>query len=467
MAKRQDRSAVPERGEVPEKVVSIVKIPERTKKSGDDNITSKQRVKAVRPYCPEDLMRIKTSAGALSRSFHIGEYNSPHRIHLQIRGYVDFYGGYAKHTREVLRGLELTGQFCMKLLPIRSSRDIDPVLANQMDWYMSNPAFKMKGSQFMSIAGPGHMRNDKIPKDDRYKIGWTMIETLGVQPDIVRWLNNMDEIYAPTYVDCKKFEDAGVNNITYMPLGYDHTMWHPAVKPIDLSTVRNRYVFGVLGSWNVRKSVKEIVQAYVSEFNASEPVSLLLCTKYGTRKWGTEEQQENEERWCIRWELEKIISEMGISPDKVPHIAIMDIPMHPEVMPPVAARFDSLVGFSKGESTWLPGLEVGALNKPVIQLASACSGFMDYLYDNPYMCRQVKYLEADQELYEGTSEYYKGEKLAHGEVSELRGMMRKVYAEHGTERQRTITENFCRKIEHYTWQRTISMLLDRLQKNSV
>ncbi len=459
---KREKSAVPEREIPPEKVVSIVKDIERTKPKGDDNITSKQRVKAVKPYCPEDLVSIYTQKGALSRSFHIGEYNSPHRTHLQIRGYVDFYGGYAKHTREVIFGLEQTGQFCIRLHAIPSPRDIDPVLANKMDWYMTNPAYKNSGATFLSIAGPGHMRSDKIPKDDRKKIGWTMIETLGVQPEVVKWLNNMDEIYAPTIVDRTKFMNAGVKNVVYMPLGYDPSIWNPNVKPIDLSTVRNRHIFGVLGSWNVRKSVREIVQAYVTEFNQGEPVSLLLCTKYGTRKWGTEEEIDDDERWCIKWELNKILEELEISKDKIPHIAIIDIPLHPDVIPTVAARFDSIVGFSKGESTWLPGLEVGAMKKPIIQLASDCCGFMDYLEDNEYMCRDVRYIEADQELYEGTSEYYKGEKLAHGQVSELKDMMRRVYREHGTRRQEQIVNAVFGKIEPYTWRRTIKMLTKRL-----
>jgi hypothetical protein len=460
MAKRKDRSALPDTEEAEEKVVSIVKDIKKTK--GSDNISKEQRVKAVKPYCPEDLVNVHTQLGALSRSFHIGEYNSPHRTHLQIRGYVDFYGGYAEHTRQVIFGLEETGNFCMKLNPIRSPRDIDPILGQKMDWYMSNPAFQGKDSTFMVIGGPGHLRQDKLPKDSRYKIGWTMIETLGVQPQCAKWLKNVDEIYAPTQVDVLRFKTAGLKNITWMPLGYNPKVWNNRVKPMDISTVRNRYVFGVLGSWNTRKSVKQIVQAYIATFHPSEPVSLMLCCKYGTRKWGDEEDMKDEKRWCIKHELNAIIEEMGLTSEHVPHITIMDIPLHPTVIPTVAARFNALVGFSKGESTWLPGIEVGAMHKPIIQLASSCSGFMDYLAHNPYMCRQVEYKEADQELYEGTSEYYKGEKLAHGSVEELSEMMRRVYQETGSTDQRKIIENNYKNIKPYTWARTINMLLDRL-----
>jgi glycosyltransferase involved in cell wall biosynthesis len=461
MAKR-NKSAVPEREEPEEKVVSIVKKVKKTK--GLDNISSDQRVKAVKPYCPEDLMNVYTQEGALSRSFHFGEYCHPNKTNLQIRGYVDFYGGYAEHTRNVIDGLERTGKFAIRLTAIPAPRDLEPILANKMDWYMSNPAFHFKDSIFMVIAGPGHLRKDKLPDDARYKIGWTMIETLDVQPDTVKWLDNVDEIYAPTKIDVERFKRAGVERITWMPLGYDPNTWHPYVPPMDIANVRNRYVFGYVGSWNVRKSVQEIVKAYITEFSAKEPVSLLMCTKYGTRKWGTEEMREDEERWCIRWELEQVIKELGIPRDKVPHICIMDIPVHPSVLPTICARFDSIVGFSKGESTWLPGIEVGAMKKPIIQLASSCSGFMDYLYDNPYMCLDVDYIEADQELYEGTSEYYEGEKLAHGSVTELKAKMRRVYKERDTAAQRAIIENTWEKIAKYTWDRTINMLSDRLHK---
>jgi len=449
------KRVLPETDQPEEKVISVVKKIEKS-----DNISADQMVKAVKPYCPEDLVSIRTELGALSRPFCIGGYNAPHKRHLQIRGYVDFYGGYAEHTREVLRGLDETGQFALRLAPIPSPRDIDPVLANKMDWYTTNPSFRKEGSTFMTIAGPGHMQQSKISQDGRHKIGWTMIETLGVQPEIVEWLNNMDEIYAPTFVDKARFEQAGVKNVSWMPLGYDPSKWNVLTNPMDISTVRNRYVFGVLGSWNVRKSVKEIVQAYATEFSSKDPVSLMLVCKYGTRKWG--DDKEDEERWCIKWELEKYLKEIGRKEELIPHITILDVPLHPQVIPTVTARFNSLVGFSKGESTWLPGLEVGAQGKPIIQLASKCSGFMDYLYGNPYMCQEVRMIEADAELYEGTSEYYKGQKLAHGNIEELRGMMRMVYMENGTKEQAEITGKLLGKISKYPWKRTINLLKDRL-----
>jgi hypothetical protein len=122
-----------------------------------------------------------------------------------------------------------------------------------------------------------------------------------------------------------------------------------------------------------------------------------------------------------------------------------------------------LVGFSKGESTWLPGLELGAMQIPIIQLSSECSGFMDYLECNRYMCKEVTYKIADQELYEGTSEYYEGEELAHGNVEELSEMMIRVRKEKDSFAQITnclnIYEDHIRK---RNWINSTEAMLDRL-----
>ena len=140
----------------------------------------------------------------------------------------------------------------------------------------------------------------------------------------------------------------------------------------------------------------------------------------------------------------------------------MDLPVHQEILPHICSRFDCLVGFSKGESTWLPGLELAALNKPIIQLASNCSGFMDYLSKNRYMCRSVEYVECDEELYEGTSEYYTGEKMAKGDYLELAEKMRQVYDERETSIQRVSVGHIKENVKEYTWKRTVNLLMERL-----
>jgi glycosyltransferase involved in cell wall biosynthesis len=434
----------------------------RQAKEKDTENTLDSCTTEIAPYhvfCPEDISRIKTSEGILSRGFTVGDFIAPKKKHLQVRAYVDFYGGYANHAREVINRLHDTGDYIMKLNPIASPPDIDPIERNKMTFHTKNPTFRIDESDFLLIAGPGHLQKKFIPKARRV-MGWTMIETLGVQERIVGWCNNADEIWCPTQIDINRFKKAGIKNLYHVPLGYDEEFYHEGVKPITFNNIKNNYVFGVLGSWNIRKGVEDIVRAYCNQFTANHNTTLLLCCKYGSRPYG--ELKEDKHRWSIEYELGKIIDSLPMKREDLPHIAIMDRPVHPNVLPHICASFDCLVGFSAGESTWLPGLELTAMGKPLIQLQSECSGFMDYLWGNRYMCKDVKYVKATKEMADGTSEYYEDQELAVGDWTELAEKMQIVYEEKGTSMQNTCIKMLQNNIKKYTWKESIEAVQERL-----
>lgn len=410
--------------------------------------------------CKDDITKYTDLSAALEKNFYFCDFTAIQKTHIHIRGYSDFYGGYASHTREVIFRLDDTNKYCIKFTPIKSPVHIDPFTWNKLNYYIHNPIFEINKSKFICIAAPGYMQEKFLPSNGRIKIGWTMIETVGVQPQIVEWLKNLDIIFAPTCADCNKFNDAGFKNVYRVPLGYDELEYNLDVKPLNIGNLIDRYVFGVLGTWNIRKGIRDIVHAYCTEFNCDDPVSLLLCCKYGTRPYGSD--KDKKERWSINYELNKVLEELKISKDKLPHICIMDVPIHPNIMPSLCARFDCLVGFSMGESTWLPGLELIGLGKPVIQLYNEFAGYMDYLRSNRYMCNENKTVKCDEELYEGTSEYYKGEEMVIGNYLELGENMRKVYSENGKRVQEANTRMLRSEIKNYTWNDAINILMDRL-----
>jgi len=316
--------------------------------------------------------------------------------------------------------------FNIKLTPIKTPIDIDPIVWNKLNWFTKNPSFKMDGSLLMTIAGPGWMQK-KYLSSERVNVGWTMIESLEAHPDIIKWLGNCDYILCPTDTDVRRFKDAETE-LVKMHLGYDEKKYFSDTIPMDIVNCRKRFVFGVLGSWNKRKNVKAIIQAFVKEFKKEELVTLLLCCKYGTRPFGNE--IDNQERWTIKYEFDQYLEEISKTIDECPHIVLLDLPLHENIMPSLMSRFDCLVGFSMGESTWLPGLQAMGMRKPIIQLAAESNGCMEYLFDVGFLCNEVKCVEADEELYEGTSEYYKGQKFAEGNVEELSGMMRYIYKDY-------------------------------------
>lgn len=411
--------------------------------------------------CPQDLAKVYSSEGVLSRSFHVAELSSPNKIHVHLRTYVDHWGGYAEHGRNVLFGLQDSGRCCMKLTPIKSLIDTDPIVMQKCSWFINNPAFEIDKSIYLCIAGPGWAQKQFLP-ENRYKIMWTMIESQKCNPEIFEWLKNVDETWCPTSVDLKRMND--VKNRRLMRLGYDHNLYNPFVKPIDIPCLRGRYVFGVLGSWNKRKGIKKIIGAFCKAFNSSDNVSLLLVSKYATRPYegvkdGEDVKIEDKEKWTIEYEFKRYIQ--GFT--RIPHITLIDIPIHENVLPHIMARFDCLVGFSMGESTWLPGLQAMGMKIPVIQLESDCSGFTDYMNTwNSYFCRDYKHQLADDELVKGTSEYYLMQHFADGNENELAEMMRKVYIERKGKVQVTKAEDAYDNVGDWIWERSIEKVVNRL-----
>jgi len=416
----------------------------------------------VYAYCSEELKKITSSEAALSRPFNVVNLTSPNKINLHIRTYVDFYGGYAEHGRNVLFRLDDTGKYNLRLTPIKTPIDIDPIVWNRCNWYTKNPNFKKDESILLTIAGPGWMQK-KYLSEHRVNIGWTMVESMEPHSDIVLWLENCDELWCPTDLDWARFAVAGIpeTSLFRMHLGYDEKMYNQNIKPLDISNVRNRFVFGVLGSWNKRKNVKAIVQAFAQAFGPDDNVSLLLCCKYGTRPYG--EEKENDERWTIVHEFNQYLEEIKKSPDEYPHMCLIDVPLHESVMPHLLARFDCLVGFSMGESTWLPGLQAMGMGIPIIQLnADLTNGFLEYLHDVGFLCMEKEYIYADEELYKGTSEYYEGQKFAEGNVDELAGKMEEVYEDYDNKEMRDKIELGLKKAKDWTWDKAIEEVDIRL-----
>lgn len=420
------------------------------------------------PYCSLDISKITSKEAALSRPFDICELNSPEKLNIHLRAYVDFYGGYSNHGRSVLFGLNNTGRFLIKLNPIQSLVDIDPFLHQKCSNFINTPGFNFKDSIFLAIAGPGWAQDKFIPKDGRYSIIWTMIETMCCHPEMKEWFKTINEIWAPTDCDVSRFRALEIpdNKIFKMHLGYDPIQYNETVQAMDIPQIRGKYVFGVLGSWNKRKGIKQIIRAFCRAFTPRDNVSLMLVCKYGTRPYdgikdGETVRKTDTEKWDLNYEFKRYISDLR----DIPHISVIDVPLHDNILPHVIANFDCGVGFSMGESTWLPGLEMMAMGLPVIQLQSQCSGFMEYMNEgNSYLCKKVDYVKADEELYLGTSDYYKDQDFAQGDELELAEIMQKVYRERNSDNQNHKCHRAIETVKHWTWYESIINISKRLEE---
>ena len=53
-------------------------------------------------YCSEEFKSITSEEAARNRSFSFVDLTYPHKLNLHIRTYVDYYGGYSEHGRNVI-----------------------------------------------------------------------------------------------------------------------------------------------------------------------------------------------------------------------------------------------------------------------------------------------------------------------------------------------------------------------------
>ncbi len=413
-----------------------------------------------KPLCPEEIAKITSSEGILSRNFHAHDLIASHKTNLQIRAYMDYYGGYSEHARNVVYGLHDTGKYNIKVQNIKTPIDVDPITWQKNNWYIYNDV-DVRNSKYLVMAGPGWLQKKFLP-ESRQVLGWTMIESMKFSDECAEWLQNADIVLCPTDTDMGRAKDAGCNNIQKMRLGYNENMYHSEVEPIEISGLEGRYVFGVLGSWNIRKGVKDIIKAYCEAFDSKSNTTLLMCSKYGNRKWGKDKNKE--ERWTIQYEFNEIINEIKATGNTdLPHISLIDIPVHETVLPHIMARFDCLVGFSSGESTWLPGIQAMGMGIPVIQLANECCGYMEYLdSSNSFLCRNVRYEKCTEEFWKTTSEYYEGQTFGFGDYLELTAMMLEVKVKSILDRH-SVTLKAMNDAQDWTWSKAISKLDGFLQ----
>ena len=415
-------------------------------------------------YCPTDLSKIYSQDSLQLRSFPVAELVPQKKINLQLRAYVDFYGGYAEHGREVLFRLDNSGKFAIRLEPIKSLVDIDPMLWQKSNFFCHNPAFKFKDSIFLAIAGPGWGQEKFLPKD-RYSILWTMIESENCHPKTKDWVGDVNELWVPTSCDERRFSKVFDKELKVIPLGFNEN-YNPGVLPVSFRNIKRNFVFGFIGSWNKRKGIKTIIRSFCNAFSIKDPVSLLLITKYGTRPYDGVKDGEfvkkEDKKWDIKYEFDRYVSDFK---KDLPHICLVDIPIHESIMPNVYASVDCLVGCSMGESTWLPGLNAFAMRKAVIQSLNGCNGCIDYMTEsNCYAITGGQMVIADEELYKGTSEYYEGCKFWQSDESELTETMLRVF----TERKTYAFDRKCilayESVQKRTWNFAIQCAINRLEE---
>lgn len=373
---------------------------------------------------------------------------------LFIDSYLYYYGGYAEFSREVIDRLSRKG-YLVKVHPIPSCIDLDPFQVIYFKEFTLTPLDETKPILYLVITSP------RFYECYGQKILWTMIETKAVHEDALIRCDDYDEVWVPTDLDMERFgvKESISRKLIKMPFGIDLNRFDPyLVKSMNIATVKNKFVFMFNGNWNKRKGIDIIIRAFCKAFESNSNVALILFSKYATRPYGVEE--DNEERWTIKHEFNEFTKDFN--KHNMPQICIIDVPVHESVVPSLMARADCGVGASLGESIWLPGLEFGALSIPIIQ--TEWGGFRDYLNDeNSNLVRIKGFKKADDELVEGTCEYFEDQEFAIPDEDDLVDKMKDVYKNH--ENAKIKAEKLQQRVfENYNWKDVIQKVDKRLKE---
>ncbi len=228
-------------------------------------------------------------------------------------------------------------------------------------------------------------------------IARTMLETDWLPPYWDRWCNAMDEVWVPSRFNVETFASAGVDRqkLHQIPGALTVDLYDPTLPPLPIPGAAGFVFLSVFG-WGRRKGWDVLVQAYLEEFQRTEPVTLAL---YVTPSFGLTVPQHQEE-------LERFIrTQLRCDPADGPRILMLNMHLGVHVMPRLYRAAHAFVMPSRGEGWGRPYMEAMAMGLPTI--GTRWSGNLEFMTDkNAYLvdCIPVDVPEAgwtETPLYRG------------------------------------------------------------------
>lgn len=234
-----------------------------------------------------------------------------------------------------------------------------------------------------------------------YRIGWTMLEVKGVNPDWARACNLMNEVWVPTPRQAKAFRESGViRPVKVMPLCVD-PWWFNLDGAAATWEGGPGIRFLSVGWWTQRKGFEELAKAWMLAFGESPRVRLVIKTMCSLGK---------EDLWNAFRGLFK-----GRKPRNVDLIE-GEIPL--EVMGAFYRMFDCFVYSGYGEGWGMPLQEALMCGLPVISTdAMGATETMSDAWGGLYP--GVRLVKSWPTLAKDTHPYYEGLECEKPDVDDL------------------------------------------------
>ena len=207
----------------------------------------------------------------------------------------------------------------------------------------------------------------KFLEPDKYHIARVIWETTKLPPAFSEPLKNVDEIWTASEYTKQAIINSGVKKPIYIiPEAIDATLDFEKVLPF-ISGQEDSYKFYSIFEWTERKNPGALLQAYWSEFQNNENVSLTLKTFVDS--FHPKKRQE------ILNDIKMLKKKMGLS--KFPPVYIYIRLLDRYQIYRFHKSFDCFVSAHRGEGWGIPQMEALLTGNPVI--STNCGGIHEYL----------------------------------------------------------------------------------------
>lgn len=255
--------------------------------------------------------------------------------------------------------------------------------------------------------------------EEKIYIGYVAWETSKIHPSWVRFCNTCaHEIWLPSSNNHQVFYNSGVTTpLRIIPHGIDVDLFSPYGEMAFLPTKTflsggKTIVFGSIFRWSERKSPRELLLAYLSEFSPDDNVLLVLKSE--------NINVTNDEKSILKERISHIQKQID-SP--LPKICYLSDFLPKQQIAALYRSFDVLVHPAKGEGFGLPIAEAMACGTPVI--VSDWGGQIDFVNEsNGYIVQTTPAPVSNMDW----SPWYKdgGQMWAIPNVDSLRTIMRSI-----------------------------------------
>lgn len=192
-------------------------------------------------------------------------------------------------------------------------------------------------------------------------VGCTIAETDRIPPDWAEACNQLDEIWVPSEFNRLTFARSGVDQdrLRVVPYGLDMHGW-PADGPTLESLPADRFCFVYCFAYDWRKGFDVLLAAYLQEFTAAEPVTLVL--KAFDPPGGA--------RPPMLERFEAAVRPLGASLQApgAPHVSVLDQHIHRDILAALLRRADLYVSTERANGWGMPCMEAMAMNRPAAAL---------------------------------------------------------------------------------------------------